>query len=211
MTAKKIVQVAGLILFTVVLPLGSYFYLKKGYDFQKEALSNLKDLGEVQPDLELTAMPDSVRVLAAREHKVGFNLRVSANDTFMLSVLERLMDQFVASETVYFNLFLGEDYQDDPVFWNQWIDGLPEKAQFGLFPLSVQQNNDFWLGNLGFEKYCPGSRSCHTIAVVDARRHIRSFYQVNNPDELKEMVRVSAIILPRKKVEDPVLKREKEM
>ena len=41
-TSRKVLTTIALFMFLVGLPLGSYVYLKKGYEYQKEAMRDLR-------------------------------------------------------------------------------------------------------------------------------------------------------------------------
>jgi hypothetical protein len=86
--------------------------------------------------------------------------------------------------------------------------GFPEKKFTRFFDLRNERNNKFWREDLMMSERC-GS-PCTTFAFIDTKRQIRQYYDIQDEEQLKELVRISAIMLPKKKVEDPELKREKE-
>jgi hypothetical protein len=43
---SKFIQISGLLLLLVILPLVSWYYLRRGYDYQLQARSELYDYGQ---------------------------------------------------------------------------------------------------------------------------------------------------------------------
>jgi hypothetical protein len=209
MKIKKIIQIAGLFLFIVGLPLGSYIYLKAGFDYHKEALDKLEDMGEIPADYTLSAWDETEFMPSQLDGNIVLTAEIRPGENAFQETLKRLCEQFEKSETAYFLFFLTSDV-DSTFLWDAFLENnaFPDFEQIRFFDLRNERNNRFWREILGMSDRCEGP--CKTIAFVDSKRQIRQYYDISDGEQLKELVRISAIMLPKKKVEDPELRREKE-
>ncbi len=207
---KKIIQIIGLILFLIVLPVGSWYYLKAGFDYHKEALQELEMLGEVKG--EHTILP-----LDGQEKRISDfqgNLIIAANlrkeDDNLVNKIARLKEQFEDREDVYLVAFL-ETSNDSAFSWNDRIKGtdLAGHPRFLGLELKNSKNQQFKDTFFEFEKYCQ-SEPCEMLAFVDSKSQIRQYYNVADSDRMKRLVEHTAILLPKKKVGKPKVVRETE-
>ena len=207
MNAKKLIQIAGLLLFTVGLPLGSYWYLKAGYDYHKEALNKLEMLGEIPANTKVSSYPDSLDVDLALDGKLGLVFTLHSEDSLIMSLSKKLFAQFESSNAAYVNVFV----TDDMAVMLEKKDWKPKNQLCRLFNLQNEDNFKVYTSFFQLQEKCSGETTCPAVALIDANRQIRKYYDLNDVEQLKELVRVSAIILPKSKVEDPELRRQKEM
>lgn len=102
---KKIVQFVGLLLLLVLLPLGSWFYLKTGLDYRAQAFKELKDIAPL-PAFELQNYNDSTARAAQFEDQlvVGHFFNEPHKELYAQQ-LSKLYEQFDDRQDIYFLSF----------------------------------------------------------------------------------------------------------
>lgn len=210
--ARGIFQIIMLALFLVGLPLGSYIYLKKGYEYQKAAMSELSKDHQLpnlaQWQVVAGALPDT---LSDKMYLVGF-LNPDRPESIALygDALARLHEQFDTPKNIKMITLLTEGD-------SAWVAAFEDKYQLEdpqqLIYLQPKLAEQFGLTATAFgmtEEEVSGLALLPAIAMVDDSLYVRRIYQVNQEEELKRLVEQTAILLPERSRPKPVLKRETE-
>lgn len=198
---KKILQTLALLLFLVGLPLGSWYYLREGYNYRKALLDDLGQMGQV-PQMSATDIRDSLISMENLRGKVLVLGAIAVGDQTAIEAIRGLSDQFAESRAVVFALFgndaeatrqLGEAYRKQeeayPGMFLFFPGGNPESASL--------------LESLPF----PEGRGRY-VALADTSHTIRRVYDLGSPAEVKRLVEHLTIVIPGKRTPKPVVKRE---
>ncbi|MEZ4987650.1 MAG: hypothetical protein R2795_21915 [Saprospiraceae bacterium] len=208
----RIWSILGLLFFLIGLPYGSYVYLKKGYDYQKDALSQLrKD--------QLLPAPTGLSLLwgeapASQEegtmHIVGL-LPASAGNRLpdYGNLLQRLHQQFDAPANIEFWTILESK---DSAFVSDYrqFHALPvDTAQLLFWTASPEAMSNYSAALQLTEEekaYYPEG----IIVLTDIQGYVRKAYRLDDEAEVKQLVGLIAMLLPERKKEKPVVRREAE-
>lgn len=102
---RIVLQTLALLLFLVVLPFGSWYYLKNGMDYRVSTMSDLKQYGKM-PAFFYTTFADTTFDNAAIKDKIVVANLLDLQNTSMRqnfgTILQRLHDQFKGREDVLF-------------------------------------------------------------------------------------------------------------
>ena len=201
------IQVIALVLLLIVLPLGSWLYLKKGFNYQKEALAELKDYGQLPM---FFAKDNFSRPLGTDQLKNKLTLinyfsnTPQSNDRLktMLSLHEQFDDR---EGVVFLNIGLNPSAQLDSQI------PLVDSNQF--FVLNTSGEQPLFLGKeIGyplFEGYTPGDslsmnpvtpedlKDYPFLVLIDIKGRIRNFYPYENKERIKRIVEHIALTMPR--------------
>lgn len=101
----NIIQIGGLLLLLVVLPLGSWYYLQTGLNYRIQAINELQDIAPL-PDFELLNYNDStVAQERFSDQLVIGHFYTGANEAVYFDLLQRLKEQFDERPDVSFLTF----------------------------------------------------------------------------------------------------------
>lgn len=207
----KWVQIGGLLLLLVALPLGSFYYLKKGADYRREALAEFGDYGRMPAldryELLAGSLPDSLR---GNMYVLSWLADTDSDATQRYGeIWNKLGDQFKDSPHIYFVSFA----QDSATAY-QFIDR-HELAPFReVLPfLRVSKAEFYRLAEqiqLPLSEYdAPGTKP--VVALADSSLTVRNFYDLTQEDEVKRLVNHIALFIPLPKEKDIYIDREKEL
>lgn len=210
--ARRVIKVVLVLLILGGLPLGSYIYLKMGYDYQVAAMADLKK------DVKMPALdglstvygelPDS---LMDNMFLVGW-LTDPENEVVVSrygEALRRLHEQFDVPENIYLLTLLP---QVDSAWIMQFTEtyALRDPAQVVFMtgdPATLRRTAD----NFGLTDAQRRQLAAHPpLAIVDDSLYVRIAYQVTREEELRRLVEQTAILLPERSREKPRLKRNLE-
>ncbi len=225
--SNKIIRGLGLLLFLVVLPGGSWYYLQKGLDYQKELRSELTEYGEV-PSFQLADTAGKLRdssIFSGKVAVVGFVTPDESEQAKQMEVLAKLYDQFDKkdqSRIVVYGLNWPQDKNDSfRALRKKYKMENPEKCFF----LTGENSNIQNILNQGFkwpskntekdEKLFslsekPKNGNYPYLVLVNKDREIINYYDSRDEDRVKTMVEHVAISIPLEKRKKPKLKREQE-
>lgn len=207
----SLVQIAGLLLFLVVLPAGSWFYLQSGFNHRKEALAELKELGKVdgidltdQYGLRFTTADMQQRVVVA-----GFLPADAASQDKWAQRLSTLHEQFDDRDDICFLLLADSASMPDPAAFlerNALADSLQWKLlRTGSEGLNALASNAFYLpAGEG------GQPNFQFLALADTAKMVRRHYDILDNQQMGRLVEHITIVMPKLPEPDIVLKREKE-
>ncbi len=205
---RKIIPTILLLALLVGLPAISWMYMKKGFNWRKEAISEFGNYGKI-PSANLI-WPDGTKEDRLDQkvtvvHLFGNNPDLTEANKNIINTCEELFKQF--HETQMFRLAVISDggtsefksylqthpSNIDHMTW-VWVNGGMEK--WG----GVVQN-----GYEMYKKSTGDSNVKHYFALADTTGMIRRYYDALDPAEVKRMVQQIAILLP---VVDEKVKKE---
>jgi len=209
--AKNILGTITVLFLLVGLPAVSYWYLKTGYDYRKEAILTQGDFGEM-PDLsELSAVigkqPASYR--GAMTVVGWLDPSKPATAKQYGTILDSLYTQFEDSPNLYFTtITLGDQAAQTVANFTQEHQ-LPSDKMLSFLQADQAAFNqtaaDFQLpvGTL------PGESP--VVALVDSSLTIVKHYDLNQRDETIGLVQLISLIIPLPERKDIVVDRTKEL
>lgn len=178
---NKFIQISGLLLLLVILPLVSWYYLNRGYDYQLLARSELKDYGQWQISGSGLDTMGYTFVFATLADK-------SLKDSNFNHTLNQLNAQFGDRLDFYIGLL---DYQEEDS-----VLTLSEPSNFIFIDL-----DNFKSGQ---------SLVSGRFYLADRKSTIRNSYDYFQVDEVKRMVEHIALILPQQPSSDIIYAPEEE-
>ena len=209
---RRLIQFGLLALILIGLPLGSYVYLKRGYDYQVAAMHDLrKDVSmPTLADWEVVygEWPDT---LFGNMYLVGWLAdpdNADATATYG-QALERLHDQFDIPTNIGILTLLP---RADSNWVANFIDTYHLRDPAQVYFLSAggeafgQSTQSFGLT----EEHRSTLATDPPLAIVDDSLYVRIAYRVTREEELKRLVEQTAILLPERTRKKPELRRTPE-
>jgi len=207
LSTKRIIQFVGLTLLLAGLPLLSWYYLKKGFEYRKEVLDDLGEYARL-PGLQLPAGGDSLLYPASLQNHIVVWALLPEEDSVrerMLYYLGEFHDQFQERPEVQYLLApagldstafaraLGELPSSDPAFLPVPSADAENLAGPALLDLPLEGRD------LDENPY---------LALTDSLV-VRRYYSVLSKEDMKRIVEHIAVLLPVETSETKV-KRETE-
>lgn len=207
---KSAFNILALFLLLVVLPGGSIFYLSKGFQHQKETYAELKDYGTV-PNFKLRSHQGQTietKLLKGKIIAAEFTtLEALKNSSELQQNLININAQFGDRQEFVMVTHL----TDKETLSEQDLRFLKEKISLkhpNQWLIFTNQNNQ--IQSLAKDGYQLPKLGQPSFALIDTSLMIRHYYDATNREEVGNMAKHIAMILPRKKDKDAILKREKE-
>lgn len=196
-TGRKIYIAAALFLILVGLPAASWFYLRGGLNWRKEALSELSSWGTIRP--AHIVWPDGTREDMLNEkvvviHIFGENPDLTPDNRKILDSCEKLFNQFGTTN----NFRLAMIAQG----------GTAEFRTHYQTMASAEHATWVWTGGLsswrnivdnGYEYFCRAEKvqpNPEYFALADTAGTIRRYYNALDDKQVERMVQHIAILLP---------------
>lgn len=201
--------VATLILFflLVVLPFGSWYYLKDGLDYRIKTMGELKQYGAL-PNFSYTTFQNTTIAAADLKGKVAvanvLDLQKEQLTHTFGNTLEKLHDQFKERKDVFFLIHVTDTSKTNVENFARQYQ-LQDYAQCYFIPtdaavLSTLQTN-----------YHLAADSLYTyFTLIDTKNIVRKHYDVQEEIQVKRLVEHLALLLPLQKREEITLQRESE-
>lgn len=203
LTKAKIIQGLGLLLFLVVLPGGSWYYLKSGLDYRRAVLKDLSDYGPVPGATFASQNSELVAALPGKVLVSAFvpDANSSAADQ-QGALLKKLHDQFDEREEVLFLAHLADS-----------TSGFAQKYQLTdtaqcFFVLHSRE--DLLAAAEKEYKLPTGADPASWIVLSDIQGNMRRQYDVSQPEEVKRLVEHIAMLMPVAKREKVMVRRDAE-
>ena len=206
----KIFTAIMLLVFLVVLPVGSYIYLKKGYDYQKAAMQDLRKEHRMTMPADLALRDGTSEVVAGEDYHLIGLLPQGAEMTTYAEVLKRLHEQFDQPENLMiWSVFEGgtpasvQAFQETaklPKDTSQLLFWTAESADFSTFVEDLQLKPEE-------KNYLPEG----LIVLVDDSLYVRRAYPFTEEEALKQLVERTAILLPERSKPKPELRHKAEL
>lgn len=204
---RNIIQLLTLFTLLVILPAGSWYYLRKGLDYRLEATHELEKLGTLPEDSfqgfdgstpSRRQFASGVVIVSRVEtaNKSGFNR--------VLQELGKVHTQFDARQDVFF-VIAAPDADSAQFMQAAQQNDLDDPAQVFLIKSSSADAPDFGFSRAGFE------RSSALVALADTSGQIRQYYDFNDGSRVKRLVEHITMLMPVIEREQAALKRQKEM
>lgn len=209
---RRIIITAGLLLFLVGMPMVSYIYLKKGYDYQKEALSDLRKSHQLTQygQLSLLDGKQPASDLSENMYILGL-LPNTANTNFPRygEVLSALHEQFDVPENINFWTVF-EDKDSNFVANYQTKHQLPKDTSQLKYWTSTEKSYNSFVNQLGLTTEEQSQLKDGLLVLVDDSLYVRRAYRLAEP-EVKVLVERIAILLPERQKPKPELRRKEEL
>ena len=217
-----------LFLMFVGLPLGSWYYLKKGFEYHKSTYERLKNYG----NFPQFSVDDQFNAVLTKDSLIGHLTLVGTvfpekgQDKSKWKDLNNIVSQFRQSDHLKVllldwpqtstptqerkNLLEGAGFKStDKVFYASGPNVPGMMKSLGIPDVKNRKNDkDSLIVNHpeNIKAYDPYPY----FALLDTEGRIRNYYHTEDADQMKRLVEQIAILLPRKKVKKPIVKREKE-
>lgn len=204
----NILSFAALLLFLVGMPAVSYFYLKQGYDYRKEAILTQGDFGKM-PDLAALpavrgALPDTLRGAMT---VVGWYDPAQAAAARQYGVMmDSVYQQFENSANLHFTTLVRAADAAEAAATFSRQHNLPEVPMVSFLEADsaafARAARDFQL------PVAPGTRP--VVALVDSSLTIVKHYDLAKREETIGLVQLISLIIPLPEKADIIVKRAKE-
>jgi protein SCO1 len=209
---KRIGTIVALSFFLVGLPLGSWYYLQQGYNYNLSVKEKMKPKGEV-PNFSFTDQNGNTFTKDSLKGKLfiaDFFFASCPNECLIMAKhLQVVQEAFADNENVVIVSFSTDPYHDSIPVLKQYAENLGALPNQWYF-LRGAQEEIFDLAKKGFK--LPASLGdndkdiVHSpyFVVVDDKGQIRNYYDGTNEVEVNVMVANISMIMPRKP--DPEIK-----
>lgn len=226
--SNKIVMALGLLLFLVILPGGSWYYLQKGLNYQKDLRGELTKYGQV-PAFQLLDTTGKMRdssLFSGKIAVVAFVTPAVLEDPKPMKVLSKLYDQFdkkdesrivlvamnwPADKINSFNALSEQHQMDNPekcIFLSGENETVQQILNQGFqWPSENEQEDE---QRFTRSKTPQNSKNYPYFILVNKDRDILNYYDFRDEARVKTMVEHVAISIPLEKRKKPRLKREQE-
>lgn len=206
---QRILSVGAVLLMLVGMPAISYFYLKSGYEYRKEAIMTQGDFGEMPNIYNYPAvrgtLPDSLRGAMTMVGWLDPTKPVAAKRYG--TMLDSLYQQFAESPHLYFTTLVSADDAAATAGQFATAHNLPDDPMISFLDAGgatfQQSGKDFRLPAR------PGDNPI--VALVDSSLTIVKHYDLSKPDEKIGLVQLISLIIPLPEKADIVVKREREL
>lgn len=208
MKKKNPLQAILLMTLLVLLPLGSWIYMKKGYNYQKAAMSELKQYGKLSTFLAKDVFNRNIGSDQLRQNLVLLNYyNGSAAAQQRMEMVGKLHEQFDDRAGILFvNVGMGSGAALEAKY------SLLDSNQVYMIPASDRP--PFFLGkdvlmptnqlseavdSLEFQPIEPTTlKDFNYFVLIDTKGKIRNYYPGNDPKQMKRLVEHIALTMPRK-------------
>ena len=210
---KKILQLLALALFLVVLPLGSWYFLNRGFVYQKQITEDLKErLGRLPAFQLLNSTGERVtnEELGGKVVIISFlSLAHAAQSQSWFDDLYKIQDQFDKKEDILFLTFSKAEALPALDAYVQSLN-IKEKKRW-LFLTEEGSIMDQLMASIPFSE---GTNNVFeensTVLLLDLDSNIRHFYDIKNRSEIAKLITHIARLMPRENRGRSVVKRETE-
>jgi len=228
--AKRMIELAALALTLIVLPIGTYLYTSKGWDYFQEMKGELHEYGQL-PDFALEDQTGQVlevedvkgRIVVSSFMKAG-----AEKSDFLVSQVAKLYDQFKDTDVVVFLFYILNPESTTVASLNNFAQasGLTDEEQCFFLTgdpskmESVLANGYKWPTDYGKknreEPYQLSSNSTEGesyypyVVLSDTSNVIRNYYSFEDNRAMGRLVEHIALMLPNRGKGKPVVRREVE-
>lgn len=200
-TAKKKINwsLLGLFIFFFILAPGlSWLYLKMGYNWRKEAITELQHFGQIRSAPIIYAngtREDRAKGKVCVIHIFGANPDLTPTNKRILDINEKLFDQFKESDD--FRLVMvaegGTAEFKSYMQKQESVDFVTSVYTGGVASWEAVMNNSY-----DVYKTRTGARAVRNwYALADTMGTIRRYYNADDDAEIDRMVQQIAILLPK--------------
>lgn len=204
---RLVIATLILLFLLIVLPLGSWYYLKNGLDYRMTTMSELKQFGTL-PNFSYTTFSNATIATPNLQGKVAvvnvLDLQNEQLSRTLGGILERLHDQFNERQDVYFLIHVMDTSKTTiENFARQYQ--LQDDTQCYFIPTSAAN-----LAVLPANYHLSADSLYSHFTLVDTKQMVRKHYDVQDEAQVKRLVEHLALLLPLQKREELTLQRERE-
>jgi hypothetical protein len=202
---RKILTASILLTLLVILPAGSYLYMRGGFNWRKQAISELGQYGKIREAIFLQPDGKKIDMLGGSVCVVHVFPEAAALDDAHRKIIDdcnELLNQFgVLSDRSFrpdFKLAMIADNPTEP--FKAYRDSLPS-VDYPTWVWTI--GGQLWtpLVERGYRKYCAEQGAAavpHYYALTDTSGQIRRFYNALDEQQIGRMVEHIAMLLPGK-------------
>lgn len=200
---KLIIQYAALALLLIGFPVGSYLWMKSGFNQQVEHLRKLEPKGKVPTFSFLTTTGDSLlpKTVQGSPHAVHF----FSDNQLTLELLHQISLQF-KDKDVHVISYLPEANYDYTSVLKKYDIEVDRKKSNWHFVAPPEGMNQAELYNM----YQLSENDKDKLLIVGKDMNIRGYYDTNKDEFENLMIHHMAIMLPRDKKKEIGFERAKE-
>ncbi len=212
MKNKSWIQIAVFLLFIILIPLGSYYYLKRGYDYRKEAIQQMKDIGPL-PSIDFKTIDGRNIVKDSLKGRMIIVNVISLKDEELAEefgeTMSKLYDQFEETGRLVMMAFGEDPEHDGAVALRQFAQKFALADKPLMYWIAADSNG---LAQPAEQLYLPenGQPRLSYFALCDTSQVVRNHYTVMEEAAIREMVAHTAMFLPPKPRKRVMFKRETE-
>jgi hypothetical protein len=216
MKRKSLAEILVLLLFLLGLPLGSWYYLKRGFEYRLAALSELSERGRL-PDFQgMTIEGAPVDVGALSGNVVVAGIAPTGDEALLREYsdhLTMLRKQFSSHNDLLFLIHLADTSAQALAALREAMSAKELRDAERVRFVSHSDPPAALLGESGYGLPAPPggdwSRGAQLL-LADTSGIIRNYYDISLLEDRRKLVEHLAIVLPRKKDRDLVFRRENE-
>lgn len=213
-TTRNIIQYLAIFLILVVLPAGSWFYLRSGLDYRIKAMESLKDYGKI-PSFEwhtLSGEPLGHQDLHGKLVLAQFvSLGNEELKTAFGRQLGKLHEQFDERPDLLFLTFLTD--ADTSAAWQSFASAHELNDPSQVYFLATDPAVLDLVAREGFRLPLTPEQSLAEspyFVFADTSLTMRHYYDVHNDADIRQLVAHIAMLLPQIKERELIFKRETE-
>ncbi|MFN7116680.1 MAG: TlpA family protein disulfide reductase [Saprospiraceae bacterium] len=214
MASKQQNKIVRLILATlvllfvlVILPLGSWYYLRNGLNYRVTTMSELNNYGKL-PDFSYNTVVNTQVQTADLQGKVAvanvLDLKNEALSATWGTMLEKLHDQFNERNDVRFLIYVTDTARTTIESFTTKYK-LQDYEQCYFIPADADV-----IKKLPLDHHIGADSLLTHLTLVDTKGMVRKHYNVQDQAQVKRLVEHMALLLPLQKREEISLQREPE-
>lgn len=200
---RKWILGAAMLLILVILPAGSWFYLRGGLKWRKDAVAELGFYGQIRgahiiyPDgTKLDQLKDNVCVI----HNFGANPELTEENKKIIETNMRLYDQFgkMSDGTVRINFRIVMIYEGGSAEFRSAIQKIPS-IDYATWVSTGGLGSWGTILENGYEKFAlekGAKRHKYYYALADTTGQVKCFYNALDEAAVNRMVQQIALLLP---------------
>jgi hypothetical protein len=210
MKNKSWIQIAVFLFFIVIIPLGSYYYLKRGYDYRKEALESMQDLGPLPESVFTTVDGRTILADSLQGHLVianAFSLQYADQSRQFGELMVKLNDQFEETGRLVLLSFGTNPEYDVPEAIRAFAKEYDLLNKPRVYWIPADSSG---MGQVIDQLYFPetDAEGYPFFALCDTSRIVQNHYSIDDMAAIREMVTFTAMFLPQKPRKKVVFERE---
>lgn len=208
--SRKIFTTIALSMFLVGLPLGSYIYLKKGYEYQKEAMRDLRKDNQMNLPAPLTLQDGSTEAKTGDDYYlIGLLPKGSQLEAYS-AVLLRLHEQFdLPDNLLIWTVFEGDTAEPFQQF--QRIAALPQDTSQLMYWTASSSDFATFVEDLQLQPDEKSRLDEGLIVLVDDSLYVRRAFPFIDEQAMQHLVERTAILLPERSKPKPELRPKAEL
>ncbi len=201
---RQIWILAILFLILIVLPAGSWFYLRSGLNWHKKAVGELRYYAKIRPVMVIPPIGERFDDLDSKVCVIyNFGEEPTLNDTtkLILDTYQNLFNQFglYSDESVRPDLRFVPIYEGGTSEFRSYLQRLPS-SDYATWRRSGGLGSWRTILENSYEQFCRDEgckpAPCYFV-LADTSGSIRRFYDAMDPNQVGRMVEHMALLLPK--------------